>query len=77
MQVNLAGGASPALNVALFKTFPVRERLKVQIRLDATSVTNTPSFSSPGTNMSQAATFGVITAAGGSRTMQGSARLVF
>jgi hypothetical protein len=66
-----------SLNMALFKSFPIRERLKLLIRLDSTGVTNTPNFAPPGTNMSQAATFGVITSASGSRTMQGSARLVF
>jgi hypothetical protein len=55
----------------------VRERLKLQIRMDATGATNSPNFSAPGTNMSQAATFGVITSAGGSRAVQGLARLVF
>ena len=39
--------------------------------------TNTPNFDAPGTNMSQAATFGVISSAGGSRAVQGSARVVF
>jgi len=45
--------------------------------MDATGATNTPNFSLPGTNMSQIATFRVITATAGSRTMQGSARFVF
>jgi len=66
-----------SLNAAFFKTVPLRERLKLEIRLDATGLTNTPNFSAPGTNMSQAATFGVITSAGGSRSMQGSARIAF
>jgi len=55
----------------------LRERLRLEIRLDATGLTNTPNFAAPGTNMSQAATFGVITSAGGSRSMQGSARIAF
>lgn len=45
--------------------------------MEATGATNTPNFSAPGTNMSQMATFGVISSAGGSRAVQGSARLVF
>jgi hypothetical protein len=73
----LRAPGAKSLNVALFKSFPVRERLKLQIRMDATGATNTPNFSAPGTNMSQAATFGVITSAGGSRAVQGLARLVF
>jgi hypothetical protein len=65
------------LNLAAFKAFPIRERLKVEVRLEATGATNTPNFDAPGTNMNQAGTFGVISSAGGSRAMQGSARLVF
>jgi hypothetical protein len=49
----------------------------MELRMEATGVTNTPRFGNPGTNMSQAATFGVITSAGGSRAMQGALRLVF
>ncbi len=66
-----------SLNASFFKNFPIRERLRLEIRLDATGLTNTPNFGAPGTNMSQAATFGVITSAGGSRSMQGSARIAF
>jgi len=66
-----------SLNLAVFKSFPIRERFKVEVRMESTSVTNTPNFDAPGTNMNQAATFGVITSAGGSRAIQGSARLVF
>ncbi|MGB9605148.1 MAG: hypothetical protein ACPL88_04630 [Bryobacteraceae bacterium] len=66
-----------SLNAAFFKTVLLRERLRLEIRLDATGLTNTPNFAAPGTNMSQAATFGVMTSAGGSRSMQGSARIAF
>jgi hypothetical protein len=66
-----------ALNVSLFKTFPVTERLRLQIRMEAQGVTNTPNFGAPGTNMSSLATFGVITSAGGARQLQGSARVSF
>ena len=74
---DLRAPGTRALNLALVKAFPIREQVKLQIRLEATGATNTPSFGPPGTNMSQAATFGVITSAGGARAMQGSARLVF
>ncbi|MGH8246657.1 MAG: hypothetical protein ACREUU_09520, partial [Gammaproteobacteria bacterium] len=66
-----------SLNVSLFKTFPITERLRFQIRMEAQGVTNTPNFAAPGTNLSSIATFGVITSAGGSRQMQGSARIFF
>lgn len=66
-----------SLNAALFKAFPIRERMKAELRLEATGATNSPIFDAPGTNLSQTATFGVIQSAGGSRAMQGSLRFVF
>jgi hypothetical protein len=59
------------------KSFQLYERLRLQIRMDAIGVTNTPIFGAPGTNMSNAATFGVINTASGSRQMLGSIRLLF
>ena len=64
-------------NTSLFKTFLIHERFKLQIRMDATGVTNSPNFGPPGTNMDQKATFGVINSASGSRAVQGSARIQF
>jgi hypothetical protein len=74
---DLRAPGTKSLNLALFKSFPVRERFKLEARMEATGVTNTPIFDPPGTNMNQTGTFGVITSAGGSRAIQGSARLVF
>jgi len=69
---------SRALNLGLFKAFPLRgERVKLEVRMEATGATNTPTFDAPGTNLSQLATFGIIRSASGSREMQGSARLTF
>jgi hypothetical protein len=66
------------LNAFLYKSFPIRERLHLEVNMQAESVTNSPNFSSPGTNMSNLATFGVIsTAGGGNRQMQAGIRLVF
>ena len=66
-----------SLNLSLFKTFPIHERFKLQFRAEATGVSNTPNFDSPGTNLSSPTTFGVIQGAGGNRVMQGSLRLAF
>lgn len=66
-----------SLNVTAMKTFPIYERFKFQIRMDAISVTNTPIFGAPGTNLSNLATFGVINSAAGSRQMLGSVRILF
>ncbi|MCI0423967.1 MAG: hypothetical protein L0312_32940, partial [Acidobacteria bacterium] len=65
------------MSASLSKSFALRERLKLEIRAEASGVTNTPNFSAPGTDMSNAATFGVINSAGGARSMQMTARLAF
>lgn len=69
---------SRGVNVSLFKTFALYERLKLQFRADAISLLNSPNFAGPGTNMSNPATFGVIQSDnGGNRTMQCGLRLSF
>lgn len=65
------------LNVSLFTTFPIHERIRLQLRMDAQGLTNTPNFAAPGTNLSSPTTFGVINGAGGSRSRQGSMRVYF
>jgi hypothetical protein len=66
-----------ALNASLFKNFAIYERLHAELRLEAYNATNHPFFNSPGTNMSSTATFGVITGAGNSRTMQAGLKIIF
>jgi hypothetical protein len=74
----LRSPASRGVNISLFKTFKLYERLKLQFRADAISVMNSPNFAAPGTNMSNPATFGVIQSDnGGNRTMQCGLRLAF
>jgi len=64
-------------NLALYKDVKIRERFRLQIRAEATNFTNSPSWGSPGTNMSNQATFGVIQSGGGGRSMQMGARLTY
>jgi len=66
-----------ALNASLFKNFELYERLHAELRLEAYNATNHPFFNSPGTNMSSTATFGVITGASNSRTMQAGLKIIF
>jgi len=66
------------LNAQLAKSFPIRERLRLELWITADNVTNTPFFSDPGTNMSNRATFGVITSTvDGARYCMLSTRLKF
>mgnify|MGYP000264913343 CR=1 FL=1 len=73
----LRSPASKSLDVSLVKRITIRERLNFDIRADASSVTNTPQWDAPATNMANKATFGVIQSAGGNRKVQLSLRAVF
>jgi hypothetical protein len=73
----LRGPGARGRNLALSKDARLTERVKLQIRMEATNFTNSPSWGSPGTNMSAPATFGVIQSGGGGRSIQMSARLSF
>ena len=68
---------SKTLDASIVRRIAIRERLKFDIRADASSLTNTPQWGSPGTSMSNKATFGVIQSAGGNRRVQLSFRAVF
>jgi hypothetical protein len=66
-----------ALNASLFKNFAIYERMHAELRLETYNTTNHPFFSAPGTNMSTAATFGVITGGSNSRSMQAGLKIIF
>ena len=66
------------LDAAMFKRFPIRERVGLEFRAEAFSVTNTPIFDQPNANASDAAGFGHITGTiGGNRTVELGAKLTF
>lgn len=69
------------LDAAMFKRFPVTERIGLEFRAEAFSVTNTPHFDQPNANASNSATFGHITGtisgADGNRTVELGAKLTF
>ncbi|MCS7024087.1 MAG: TonB-dependent receptor [Bryobacteraceae bacterium] len=73
----LRAPSESGLNFNLFKRFPIRERLQIEARLEGANVLNSPNFGAPGTNLNALATFGVITSAGGNRSMQGALRILF
>jgi hypothetical protein len=65
------------LDFSLFKQFQVSERARVQFRAEAFNLTNSPSFSAPGTNI-DTATGGVITSTLSSpRNIQLALKFVF
>ncbi len=73
----LRGPGDFSQNLALSKDVKFRERLRLQFRGEAINAFNTKTWGNPGTNMSSAATFGVIQSGGSGRAVQMSARLSF
>ncbi len=71
------------LDASLFKIIKFAERYTLEVRAEAFSVTNTPQFGNPGTNAANfnadpsKNTFGVVTGAGGGRTIQLGAKFTF
>ncbi len=65
------------LDASVIKRIQIYERINLDIRADASNVTNSPQWDAPGTNMANKATFGVIQTAGGNRVVQFSIRGVF
>jgi hypothetical protein len=66
------------LDASVFRTFTVTERLRVEFRAEAFGVPNSPGWqlNNPNTDVNSA-NFGRILGAGGNRTMQFGARLMF
>jgi hypothetical protein len=63
-------------DTSLFKEFAVKEDVRVQTRLEAFNVTNTPHFANPDGVMTDG-TFGQITRAGQMRVLQIAAKIIF
>ncbi len=74
--------------MSIFRDIKLNERLKLQVRAEAFSVTNTPHFNNPGTGWSSGSTtFGVISStlnlagqlpgSGGERWLWFAAKLIF
>jgi hypothetical protein len=74
----------PLADMSIFKTFPIHERLKFQLRAEAFNVTNTVYFPAPNTTLTSAIFGQTVLATGGfsstsndPRAVQLSARIVF
>ena len=58
------------LDASLFKNFHLTETFNLQLRAEAFNFTNSPTWNSPGTNVTDLANFGIITGASGQRQIQ-------
>ena len=50
----LRGPGSDNIDMGIFRTFPITEKLRMQIRAEALNLSNTPHFANPGNNVSNA-----------------------
>jgi hypothetical protein len=73
----LWGPGQYSWDMGLAKSVQLIERAQLELRMDAFSVFNHPTFSNPASDISNTATVGRITSAGGNRTIQLGAKLTF
>jgi hypothetical protein len=72
----LFGPGSQSVNFSVFKNFPIKERLKFQFRFETFGLFNHTNFGNPSATINTSS-FGNITSAGGARTIQLGAKLMF
>ncbi len=72
----MSGPGAWNLDASIFRNFEIKERWKLQFRGEAFSVVNTPRWNDPNTDINSS-NFGKITGAGGARSIQLSAKLLF
>jgi len=73
----LRGPGSWNLDMALSRSFPVREKIKLDIRWELFNVLNHARFNNPGTSLGSGTTFGIITTAQDPRIMQVAGKIIF
>jgi hypothetical protein len=72
----IRGPAYTSFNVAMYKTFPVKERFSVQFRAEAFNVANHPNFNNVSTGLG-AGNYGQVTAAGDPRNLELAIKLIY
>ena len=72
----LHGPGLETVNFSMFKNFPIRERLKLQFRVESFALLNHPNFANPSATINTSS-FGNITSATGNRVIQFAAKLQF
>jgi hypothetical protein len=73
----LWGPGQYSWDMGLAKTTSIRERLRLELRMDAFSVFNHPTFANPAADITNPGAVGRITSAGGNRTVQLGGKLYF
>jgi hypothetical protein len=80
-RISFSGPGLLDLDTSVFRRFAIKERVGLEFRAEAISVTNTPQFSNPVTNVNSSS-FGLVTSTrtapyGGNRSVQFGAKLTF
>lgn len=73
---SIRGPGYTSANVSLYKTFPIHERLNMQVRAEAFNVLNHPNFNSVDTGLGSG-TYGQVNGAGDPRIMEFAAKMFF
>jgi hypothetical protein len=68
--LNVLGPKFFQFDIALVRTFPIREHMNAQFRFEAFNILNNVRFNNPGTTLSSTSTFGNITGAQDPRILQ-------
>ncbi|MFO7692579.1 MAG: TonB-dependent receptor [Vicinamibacterales bacterium] len=74
---SLRGPNSAAIDMALFKNFPIGSRARFQFRLEAFNVFNRVNYNTPNANINAGANFGRILGAGDPRVLQLGFKLLY
>jgi hypothetical protein len=72
----ISGPGSWSMDLSVFRSFKIAERLTLQLRGESFSVVNTPQWNNPDTNIGNT-TFGYITGAGGNRSVQLGTKVIW
>ncbi|HEV1285986.1 MAG TPA: hypothetical protein VNU44_11755, partial [Bryobacteraceae bacterium] len=72
----LHGPGAETVNFSIFKNFPLKERLKLQFRMETFALFNHTNFNNPASTINTSS-FGNITSASGSRVIQFALKLQF
>ena len=73
----ILGRANWNLDAAVWRAFPIREGMKLDVRLEAFNVLNHARFNNPGTALNAGTTFGVTTTALDPRILQVAMKFSF
>jgi hypothetical protein len=74
---SLRGPGAAAIDMAIFKNFPINARMKVQFRAEAFNVFNRVNYNNPNSTITAGANFGRILGAGDPRVIQFGFKFIF